>query len=120
MPRHMPRSQNAHCNRPANRPAMPQPGVTEVGVTLPPGAVWYEALSGTPITPKSAAPVSTGVHMDAIPVFYRGGHIVPRRCARTHTCSRVLAAGAGWRTAAALEWQLCLLRAWKPTTTAAH
>jgi len=48
-------------------------------VTLPTGAVWYEALGGAPFTAQAGGPLVTAVHMDAIPVFYRGGYIVPRK-----------------------------------------
>lgn len=48
-------------------------------ITLPEGAVWYEALGGAAFPGKTGKPLTTAVHMDAIPVFYRGGVIVPRR-----------------------------------------
>lgn len=57
-----------------------QAGASQVSVTLPAGAIWFEALAGGAITPtKAGKPLSTAVHLDAIPVFYKGGHIVPRR-----------------------------------------
>lgn len=56
-----------------------QAGAQSVDITLPEKAVWYEALGGAAFTGKAGKPLTTAVHMDAIPVFYRGGHIVPRR-----------------------------------------
>lgn len=56
-----------------------QAGAQSVDITLPEGAVWYEALGGAAFPGKTGKPLTTAVHMDAIPVFYRGGVIVPRR-----------------------------------------
>jgi alpha-glucosidase (family GH31 glycosyl hydrolase) len=56
-----------------------QAGVDQVSVTLPTGAVWYEALGGAAFTAKAGTPLAIAVHMDAIPVFFRGGYIVPRK-----------------------------------------
>jgi alpha-glucosidase (family GH31 glycosyl hydrolase) len=41
--------------------------------------VWYEALGGASFPGKAGKPLTTAVHLDAIPVFYRGGQIVLRR-----------------------------------------
>jgi hypothetical protein len=57
----------------------PQAGAQSVDITLPKGAVWYEALGGAAFPGKIGTPLTTVVHLDAIPVFYRGGNIVPRR-----------------------------------------
>jgi hypothetical protein len=52
-----------------------------VDITLPSGALWYEALAGQSVhVEKPGQVLTTAVNMDAIPVFYRGGAIVPRRC----------------------------------------
>jgi hypothetical protein len=55
-----------------------QAGATSVTVKLPKGATWYDAAVGTAWTGTGAA-VKQSVSMDRIPVFYRGGAIVPRR-----------------------------------------
>ncbi|KAF8064543.1 PSL5 [Scenedesmus sp. PABB004] len=61
------------------RPVL-QAGAERVSIVLPEGAVWYEALGGGRfVAQRGAAPLDTAVHMESIPVFYRGGHIVPRR-----------------------------------------
>ncbi|GFR40498.1 hypothetical protein Agub_g1066 [Astrephomene gubernaculifera] len=56
------------------------PGVGQVEVTLPGGARWYDAATGA-LVPPAAKTKSHRVQvtLDAIPVYYRGGHIVPRR-----------------------------------------
>jgi hypothetical protein len=59
--------------------ASSQAGAKSVDITLPEGAVWYEALGGASFPGKAGKPLTTAVHLDALPVFYRGGHIVPRR-----------------------------------------
>eukprot|EP00879_Flechtneria_rotunda_P018748 GHRR01019680.1.p1 GENE.GHRR01019680.1~~GHRR01019680.1.p1 ORF type:complete len:236 (+),score=63.32 GHRR01019680.1:164-871(+) len=57
-----------------------QPHAQHVQIRLPQGAVWYEALGGARFAAtQPGKPLTTAVHLDAIPVFYRGGHIVPRR-----------------------------------------
>ncbi|KAF6258577.1 glycosyl hydrolases family 31-domain-containing protein [Scenedesmus sp. NREL 46B-D3] len=56
-----------------------QAGAQSVDITLPEGAVWYEAIGGAAFPGKTGKPLPTALHMDAIPVFYRGGHVVPRR-----------------------------------------
>ncbi|KXZ56930.1 hypothetical protein GPECTOR_1g839 [Gonium pectorale] len=53
------------------------PGVSSTDVILPAGARWYDAATGAAVTAKNRHRVQ--VTMDAIPVYYRGGHIVPRR-----------------------------------------
>jgi alpha-glucosidase (family GH31 glycosyl hydrolase) len=57
-----------------------QAGATEVHITLPSHTLWYEALAGQSLKVEKANQlVSSSVNMDSIPVFYRGGAIVPRR-----------------------------------------
>lgn len=57
-----------------------QAGATDVDITLPSGALWYEALAGQSVrVEKPGQVLTTAVNMEAIPVFYRGGAIVPRR-----------------------------------------
>lgn len=57
-----------------------QAGATEVDLTLPAGALWYEALAGQSLkVQKPGQLVTTTVSIEAIPVFYKGGAIVPRR-----------------------------------------
>jgi hypothetical protein len=65
-------------HHPPTHPPTHQAGATSVTVKLPKGATWYDAGSGTAWTGTGAA-VKQSVTMDAIPVFYRGGSIVPRR-----------------------------------------
>ncbi|GLI69804.1 hypothetical protein VaNZ11_014505 [Volvox africanus] len=54
------------------------PGVSSVDVTLPAGARWYDALSGA-VLPARTRSQRVQVTLDAIPVYYRGGSIVPLR-----------------------------------------
>lgn len=55
-------------------------GASEVDLTLPVGALWYEALAGQSLkVQKPGQLVTTTVSIEAIPVFYKGGAIVPRR-----------------------------------------
>ncbi|GIL86778.1 hypothetical protein Vretimale_15637 [Volvox reticuliferus] len=54
------------------------PGVSSVDVTLPAGARWYDALSGA-VVPARTRSQRVQVTLDAIPVYYRGGSIVPLR-----------------------------------------
>ncbi|GBF95413.1 glucan 1,3-alpha-glucosidase-like [Raphidocelis subcapitata] len=59
-------------------------GVDHVDAPLPRESQWYESVSGQAMraAPPAAGAdqaVRVGVHMEGIPVFYRGGHIVPRR-----------------------------------------
>jgi len=57
-----------------------QAGASEVDLTLPVGALWYEALAGQSLkVQKPGQLVTTTVSIEAIPVFYKGGAIVPRR-----------------------------------------
>jgi alpha-glucosidase (family GH31 glycosyl hydrolase) len=61
-----------------------QAGASEVDITLPSGVLWYEALAGQSLkVDKPRQLVSTTVNIEAIPVFFRGGAIVPRRCVNT-------------------------------------
>lgn len=60
------------------------PGVDHVDLLLPREARWFEAVSGEEMAKETWLPgldqvARIGVHMDAIPAFVRGGHVVPRR-----------------------------------------
>jgi alpha-glucosidase (family GH31 glycosyl hydrolase) len=67
-----------------------QAGAKSVNIVLPEGAVWYEALGGAAFPGKAGKPLATAVHLDAIPVFYRGSHIVPRRYVQGSSPNRVV------------------------------
>ncbi|RNF09848.1 putative alpha glucosidase II subunit [Trypanosoma rangeli] len=53
-----------------------QPGVTEKNVTVPAGSVWYSYATGE-VVPSGIFQMS--VDMDSIPLFLRGGHIIPAK-----------------------------------------
>ncbi|GAX83418.1 hypothetical protein CEUSTIGMA_g10843.t1 [Chlamydomonas eustigma] len=55
-----------------------QQGVDNVDLVLPKGARWFNAHSGEE-TQGAGKPVKTKVDMESIPVYYKGGSIVPRR-----------------------------------------
>jgi len=62
-----------------------QAGAKDITMQLPAATVWYESAAGhkyetstiSMVTSQKAIPIQ--VHKDAIPVFYRGGHIIPKR-----------------------------------------
>ena len=75
-----------HPTTPSN-PTPPHPLPKHPPIQHPPHpseSQWYESVSGQPMRSLPPAPgadqsVRMGVHMEGVPVFYRGGHIVPRR-----------------------------------------
>ncbi|KEG12162.1 glucosidase [Trypanosoma grayi] len=51
-------------------------GAKEKVVTVPAGAVWYSYTTGEVVPP---GPLHMAVDMDTIPLFLRGGHIIPAK-----------------------------------------
>ena len=56
-------------------------GSTSVDVYLPGKTVWYDLHTLKAVPSSDASPQRIDAPLDTIPVFIRGGSILPRKCA---------------------------------------